>query len=270
MTSKTKVKTLKAKLPNQPPNHREKILQHLEILKIKMSAEQLDAYIGEYSSGAHSIWEILERFLEMPAIASREAAIGSRIKRANFRTEATLESYDWSRNPETIRPERFLELATGEFVRRKENVTFFGKSGLGKTHLIEGIGRKCCAAGYRVRYETSASLIENLNQARAIKALPSRVRKYCSYDLLIIDEFGFEKLERKEVPDALSLLYKVIDGRNRRCSTAVITNVNMSDWTDYLGDPPMTMALLDRVMDRSVQVPFDGETQRTPIESSNT
>lgn len=47
-------------------------------------------------------------------------------------------------------------------------------------------------AGYRVRYETSASLIEVLNQARAIKALPSRVRKYCSYDLLIIDEFGFE------------------------------------------------------------------------------
>lgn len=230
-----------------------------------MSAEQLDRFIGEYSNGTHSIWEILERFLEMPAIASRETAIGARIKRAGFRTEATLESYDWSRNEKTIRPERFLELATGEFLRRTENVTFYGKSGLGKSHLIEGIGKKCCAAGYRVRYETSASLIEVLNQARAIKALPSRVRKYCSYDLLIIDEFGFEKLERKEVPDALSLLYKVIDGRNRRRSTAVITNVNMSDWTDYLGDPPLTMALLDRVMDRSIQIPFEGKTGREPI-----
>lgn len=234
-----------------------------------MSAEQLDPFISQYSQGAHSIWEVLERFLEIPAIASRESAIESRIKRAGFRTEATLESYDWSRNPKTIRPDRFLELATGEFLRRTENVTFFGKSGLGKTHLIEGIGRKCCAAGYRVRYETSASLIEVLNQARAVKALPSRVRKYCSYDLLIIDEFGFERLERKEVPDALSLLYKVIDGRNRRRSTAVITNVNMSDWTDYLGDPPMTMALLDRVMDRSIQIPFEGKTHRTPIDSSN-
>jgi hypothetical protein len=31
--------------------------------------------------------------------------------------------------------------------------------------------------------------------------------------LLIIDEFGFDKLERKEVPDALSLLYNA-DFRN--------------------------------------------------------
>lgn len=232
-----------------------------------MSAEQLDPFIGEYSQGTHSIWEILERFLEIPAIAHRETAIAARIRRAKFVTEATLETFDWLYNAKTIRPERFLELATGEFIRRKENVTFFGKSGLGKSHLIQGIGRKCCAAGYRVRYETSASLILILNQARAIMALPARVRQYCAYDLLIIDEFGFERLERKEVPDALSLLYKVIDGRNRRRSTAVLTNVNMSDWTDYLGDPPMTMALLDRVMDRSIQIPFEGKTYRTPIDS---
>ncbi len=178
-----------------------------------------------------------------------------------------MESFDWLYNAKTIRPEPFLELATGEFVRRKENATFYGKSGLGKSHLMEGIGRKCCAAGYRVRYETSASLIEVLNQARAINALSSRVKKYRSYDLLIIDEFGFEKLERKQVPDALSLLYKVIDGRNRRCSTAVLTNVNMSDWTDYIGDPPMTMALLDRVMDRSIQIPFEGKSYRKPLDS---
>ena len=94
-------------------------------------------------------------------------------------------------------------------------------------------------------------MIEALNQARAVKALALKVRHYCSWDLLIIDEFGFEKLERREVPDALSLLYKVIDGRNRRSSTAVITNVNFDDWTEYLGDPPMTMALLDRVVDQT-------------------
>jgi DNA replication protein DnaC len=235
-----------------------------------MGAKQLDEFIQEYSKGSHSNLEILERFLETPAITQQESAIQARIKRAGFRTEATMESYDWSRNPKTIRPEPFLELATGEFIRRKENLTFYGMSGLGKTHLIEGVAKKCCVVGYRVRYETSASLIEVLNQARAIKALSPRVKKYCSYDLLIIDEFGFEKLERKEVSDALSLLYKVIDGRNRRSSTAVITNVNMSDWSDYLGDPPMTMALLDRVMDRSIQIPFKGKSGREPIGSPAT
>jgi DNA replication protein DnaC len=105
-------------------------------------------------------------------------------------------------------------------------------------------------------------IIESLNKARAIKVLTPKVKHYCSYDLLIIDEFGFEKLERKEVPDALSLLYKVIDGRNRRSSTAIITNVNFDNWTDYLGDPPMTMALLDRVVDQTNLITFEGESIR--------
>lgn len=229
-----------------------------------MTEEQLDHFLQQSSQAALSISELLSKFLEGPAGTSQEAAIQSRIKRAAFPTDATLESYDWTRNPKTIRKETFLELASAQFIQRKENAAFVGASGLGKTHLIQGVGRKCCALGYRVRYETSASLIEKLNKSRAIKALTPKVRHYCSYDLLIIDEFGFEKLERKEVPDALSLLYKVIDGRNRRSSTAIITNVNLEDWTDYLGDPPMTMALLDRVVDQTNVITFKGDSIRKP------
>jgi len=229
-----------------------------------MTEEQLDRFLQVHGQAALSISELLSKFLEGPASTSQEVSIQSRIRRAAFPTGATLESYDWTRNPKTIRKETFLELASGHFVARKENAAFVGLSGLGKTHLIQGVGRKCCAMGYRVRYETSASLIESLNKARAIKSLPAKVRHYCSYDLLIIDEFGFEKLERKEVPDALSLLYKVIDGRNRRSSTAIITNVNLEDWTDYLGDPPMTMALLDRIVDQTNVVTFKGDSIRKP------
>ena len=227
-----------------------------------MNPEQLDSFLQQNGKGTHSVLELLAKFLEGPANTSQESSIESRIKRAKLPTEATLESYDWTRNPKTISRDPFLELATGEFIRRQENVAFVGKSGLGKTHLIQGVARKCCALGYRVRYETSASLIESLNQSRAVRALSSKVRYYCSWDLLIIDEFGFEKLERQEVPEALSLLYKVIDGRNRRSSTAVITNVSFDDWTEYLGDPPMTMALLDRVVDQTNLIKFEGESIR--------
>lgn len=255
---------MNAKTIHKTKNHREAILQYLEILKLKMTEEQLDQFLQQYGQVALSISELLAKFLEGPASTSQEAAVLARIKKGAFPTEATLESYDWTRNPKTIRKETFLELATGQFIQRKENAAFVGASGLGKTHLIQGVGRKCCALGYRVRYETSASLIEKLNQARAIKALTPKVRHYCSYDLLIIDEFGFEKLERKEVPDALSLLYKVIDGRNRRSSTAIVTNVNLEDWTDYLGDPPMTMALLDRIVDQTNVIMFQGDSIRKP------
>ena len=57
------------------------------------------------------------------------------------------------------------------------------------------------------------------------------MRKRRAFDFLVIDKFGFEKLERREISDTLSLLYKVIDARVGRL-TAVITNVALKDWTE--------------------------------------
>jgi tetratricopeptide (TPR) repeat protein len=116
--------------------------------------------------------------------------------------------------------------------------------------------------GYSVRYTTSAELLEDLIRASGERRLPSRVRYYSRFDLLIIDEFGFEKLERLEYPESPSLLYKVIDRRNRRGSTALVTNVDFQDWTSYLGDPPLAMALLDRVVDGAIVQKFKGKSYR--------
>jgi DNA replication protein DnaC len=204
----------------------------------------------------------LERFLAAPANDSRERGVARRIEQAKFPTTATLESFDWSFNAETILRAPFEELATGEFIARRDNLAFVGKSGLGKTHLIEGVARACCVLGYRVRYVTSASLLEELTAAAGVKALPSKIRYYRSLDLLIIDEFGFDKMERREYPESPSLLYKVVDSRNGRGSTAFVTNVNFTDWTDYLGDPPLVMALLDRVVDSAIVQRFEGKSYR--------
>jgi DNA replication protein DnaC len=101
-----------------------------------------------------------------------------------------------------------------------------------------------------------------LTAALADKTLPNKVRYYRRFDLLIIDEFGFDKLERLEYPESSSLLYKVIDSRNRRSSTALVTNVDFKEWTSYLGDPPLAMALLDRVVDDAVIQRFAGKSYR--------
>ena len=185
-----------------------------------------------------------------------------RIRQAGFPTSATLESFDWAFNAKTIPRAPIEELATGEFLARRDNIAFVGMSGLGKSHLIQGIGRACCVLGYRVRYLTSASLLEDLTAAAGVKALPAKIRYYRSFDLLIIDEFGFDRLERREYPESPSLLYKVVDSRNGRGSTAFVTNVDFRDWTEYLGDPPLVMALLDRVVDRAIALRFEGKSYR--------
>jgi len=250
----------------QPRNNnstlRQQILSHLETLKIPLTSEQVDELLATAAKSKLSHLQLLERFLATPANRRREASIERRLQRAKFRDAATLESFDWKFNEKTIDQVQFQELATGEFIRRRDNLVFVGESGLGKSHLIQSVGRCCCALGYRVRYVTSAKLLEELTAASGDKTLPTRVRYYSRFDLLVIDEFGFDKLERREYPESSSLLYKVIDSRSRKGSTALVTNIDFKDWTDYLGDPPLAMALLDRVVDGAIIQRFKGKSYR--------
>src|SRR5205085_1201833 len=132
------------------------------------------------------------------------------------------------------------------------NVVLVGQSGVGKSHIAQALGQQACASGYRVRYTTSAALLEDLTASLADQTLPARVRYYAGFDLLIIDEFGFEHLERAQAPQATSLLYKLIDARAQQRATAVVTNIDFEGWGEYLGDPPLAMALLDRVVDGAI------------------
>jgi len=227
-----------------------------------LSSEQLDELLATAARSKLSHLQLLERFLAKPAEHRREKSIERRLREARFRDPGTLESFDWKFNEKTIDPAPFQELATGEFIRRRDNLVFVGASGLGKSHLIQSVGRCCCAVGYRVRYITSAALLEELTAASGEKTLPTRVRYYSRFELLIIDEFGFDKLERREYPEASSLLYKIIDARYRKGSTALVTNIDFKDWTEYLGDPPLVMAMLDRVVDGAVIQRFQGKSYR--------
>lgn len=241
---------------------RDQILQHLETLKVPLTDQQLDDVLAAASKSKATHLQLLERLLAPPANRRRERSIERRLRLARFRDPATFESFDWKFNEKTLEKAQFLELGAGEFVRRRENLVFVGKSGVGKSHLIQSVGRRCCALGYGVRYTTSADLLEELTAASGDKTLPGRVRFYSRFDLLIIDEFGFDKLERLEYPESPSLLYKVIDSRSRRGSTALVTNVDFDGWTEYLGDPPLAMALLDRVVDGAIIQRMDGKSYR--------
>ena len=91
----------------------------------------------------------------------------------------------------------------------------------------------------RVRYITSGELLEDLTAALADQTIHDRVRFYAKFALLIIDEFGFDRIERSLCPQAASLWYKIIDARSQRVSTALVTNIDFESWADYLGDAPL-------------------------------
>ena len=241
---------------------RERVLADCAALKVPLRAEQLDTLLGRADQEGLSHLEFVHRLLSEQADQRRERSIAHRIREARFRDPHTLATFDWQFNAAAIQRTQIEELATADFVRRKDNLVLVGQSGVGKSHLVEALGRSACAVGYRVRYTTSAGLIEQLTAALADRTLPRRVRYYAGFDLLIVDEFGFDRLERREARDAASLLFKVIDARVQKHATALVTNIDFDTWGEYLGDPPLAMALLDRIVDGAIIVKITGKSYR--------
>src|SRR6476646_7832093 len=175
---------------------------------------------------------------------------------------AAAHTFDWNFNPKTFDRVQMEELATGDFIRRRTNLVMVGWSGIGKSHIIQALGQKACVHGYRVLYRTSDQLLSDLTASLADKTLPARLRRYANPDLLIIDEFGFDRIERAECPQAAHLLYKSIASRNQKRSTALVTNVDFDKWAEYLSDGPLAMAFLDRLVEGAIILKVKGKSYR--------
>lgn len=238
------------------------MLDDAQTLKLPLAAETLDAALARAEQEGLAHLNFLELILGEPAARSRARAIERRIRDAKFHEEKNLSDFDWKFNAQAIDRTQIEQLATGEFVRRGENLVMVGQSGVGKSFLLQAVAKRCCELGYRVRYTTSAALLDDLRQALAEQSLPCRVRYWARFDLVIIDEFGFDRIERGECPQAANLFYKVIDARSGKRSTALATNIDFDAWSDYLGDPPLAMAFLDRVVDGAILLKIRGKSYR--------
>jgi DNA replication protein DnaC len=259
--SRKKTRASSAPRTTTVPPRREQILADFATLRLPVTAEQLDAALQHAEQAGLSHLDFLHRLLADQAGLRRQRSIERRIKDANFRELKPLAEFDWSFNPAISRVQ-IETLAACDFVRRRQNLVFVGQSGVGKSCLIQHIGAAACTLGYRVRYLTSGKLLEDLTAALADQTVHDRVRFYARPELLIIDEFGFDRIERSVCPQAASLWYKIIDARSQRASTALVTNIDFEAWADYLGDAPLAMALLDRLVDGATIVKMKGKSYR--------
>src|SRR5690242_10698703 len=82
----------------------------------------------------------LQALLEQEVAQRHENQLRQRLKAASFPTDKRLEDFDFSLVP-SVPKTRLLELAQGAFLAAHDAVVFLGPSGLGKTHLLIGLGR---------------------------------------------------------------------------------------------------------------------------------
>jgi DNA replication protein DnaC len=241
---------------------RQKVLEDFQALRVPLRAEQLDSVLASAESEGMSHLEFLRALVSEQANQRRERSTAYRIREAGFAESKTLADFDWQFNADAIDRVQIEALAKGEFIGRRQNLVMIGQSGVGKSHIIQAIGQEACVLGYRVRYRTSAMLLEELTASLGDRTLPRQLRSYANFDLVIVDEFGFDRIERTMSPQAASLMYKLINSRSERRSTVLVANIDFEAWGKYMGDSELAMAFLDRIVDGAIILKINGKSYR--------
>jgi DNA replication protein DnaC len=220
----------------------------------------LEKELSEAAKKALAPTDLLERLLSIEANALIERRMERKIKESKLPERKLLADFDFAFQT-GLDKAQIMEIAKLDFVERKQGLVIAGNSGTGKSHIAKALLLLACARLYRCRYATAAGMLTDLIASRADNTLPTKLRTYISPDMLLIDELGFDRLEQEEARNA-SLFFKVIDGRYCKGSTLITTNIDFSQLGDYLGDPVVTTAIVDRMVHHSIIITIEGPSWR--------
>jgi DNA replication protein DnaC len=208
---------------------------------------------------------LFEHVLAIEVAHKLERRIACRVDRSGLKERKTLEAFDFDFQPKIDKP-TIVELARLDFVRRLDDVVITGKAGTGKSHILKAFGLRACEQGIRMRYARCVDLLDDLHAGLADGSYPRRFKAWATAELLIIDDVGLGQVKKRDdEPTAAHTLYNLVDRRHGRASTAVTSNIALSDWGKYLGDATLSAAILDRLAMHAIRIDVDGPSYRQHV-----
>ena len=233
------------------------LAHHLKALKLPTFLREYDKLARQCAAEGVDHTRYLLRLSELELIERKRRMVERRIKEAKFPTVKSLDSFDFGAIP-SLNKSLVLELARSEYVIRRDNVIAVDNSGTGKTHVALGLGLAACQKGLSVGFNTAASLVNELLEARDEKRLLRLQRQLATYKLLIIDELGYVPFSQT----GAELLFEVFSQRYERGSTLVTSNLPFDEWTGVFASERLTGALLDRLTHHVHILELNGDSYR--------
>lgn len=229
----------------------------LKELRLGGMLETLDLRLDQAQKDKLGYINFLELLLEDEIARRVQKQLSSRISKAHFDEEKTLEGFNSSFNPE-VPVEKIRHLATCRFMENKEAVIICGPVGVGKSHVAQAIGHTVCRKGYNVLYSKTPRLLADIKGGRADGSWGARLKKYIRPDLLIMDDFGTRAIDDLQCED----LYELIGERHIKGSTMVVSNRSPKDWYALFSNPVLGESILDRLINSAHHIVMKGKSYR--------
>jgi DNA replication protein DnaC len=165
----------------------------------------------------------------------------------------------WDKTAKVSFDRRVLnELASLRFVDTAHNVVVLGPVGVGKTFLANALGHIACRNGYRVLFRRADEMLKTLRQSRFDNSRDAVMLDLCTIDLLIIDDFALEPMDRDESRD----VYQLFVERSGRAATIVTSNRDTGEWIGAFADVLQAQSAVDRFINAAYDLLVEGESYR--------
>ena len=214
-------------------------------------AEQLDtADIAEL--------DFDERFallVEREWTERRSRQLTNRLRRARLRhPDACLEDVDY-RHPRGLDKALLASMGACQWVREHLNILITGATGAGKTWLACALAHQACREGFSALYLRLPRLFEELDIARGDGRYPKLLQSLGKTDVLILDDWGLTPLGATQRRDLL----EVLEERHARRSTLITSQLPVAKWHEFIADPTLADAILDRLVHNAYKFPLKGK-----------
>jgi DNA replication protein DnaC len=233
------------------------IRQYTRQLRLPTVGGQFARLAQEASQQKHGHVAYLEALLAAEMEEREKNAIARRIVEAKFPKVKTLEDYRFEDMPH-IPAAQIRMLAEGGYLSRSEPIIFLGDTGTGKTHLATGLAVEACRQRRRVRFTTTAELVNELTEAKNQSELNRVTNRWLRYELIVMDEMAYVAMPEA----AADVLFQVISGRAERAAVIVTTNLPFSEWTTMFPNARLCKAMLDRLTDQAHIIDTGKESYR--------
>jgi len=230
----------------------------LRALKLDGMADAFAELQGRDDAGDLSHAEWLGLLIDREAASRSTKKFQSRMRAARLRhVGACIEDVDF-RTPRKLDKALFQRLATGRWINEGQNLLVTGPCGVGKTWLACALGQRACRDGMSVLYHRLPRLFADLELAHGDGRFPRLFRQLVKVDLLILDDWGPERLTASQRRD----LMEIVEDRYATKSTVITSQLPVETWHDVIDEPTFADAILDRLIHNAHRLPLDGPSLR--------
>ena len=235
------------------------LIQLLKQLRLSGVVDTLEVRNRQAVEQKLSHIEFLTQLVTDEVERREQKKLATRLRRAAFQGEKTIEGFDFDAVP-MLNRQWILDLNTCNFIREQANVLLVGRSGVGKSHLAQGLGHTACRRGFDVVCMPVHKVLGQLHAGRADGSYERRLANLVHVDLLILDEFGLKPLRPPHDED----LHELIAERYERGSIVMTSNLDFDEWGRAFANPLLASATVDRLRHGAHCITIEGDSYRNP------